>query len=71
MPSPHNKIMLIDGDTIITGSFNFTKAAEESNAENLLVLRDKPPAFCRLGHFPDAVSSLVKGDSPCAIHGVA
>lgn len=34
----HNKIMVIDSTTIITGSFNFTKAAEESNAENLLVI---------------------------------
>jgi phosphatidylserine/phosphatidylglycerophosphate/cardiolipin synthase-like enzyme len=24
-----------------TGSFNFTKAAEEKNAENLLILKDK------------------------------
>ncbi len=36
----HNKIMLIDGKTIITGSFNFTAAAEKSNAENMLVIRD-------------------------------
>lgn len=36
----HNKVMVIDGGTVITGSFNFTKAAEESNAENLLVIRD-------------------------------
>jgi phosphatidylserine/phosphatidylglycerophosphate/cardiolipin synthase-like enzyme len=36
----HNKIMIIDGSTILTGSFNFTKAAEESNAENLLVIKD-------------------------------
>ena len=35
----HNKIMVIDGQTIITGSFNFTTAAEEHNAENLLVIR--------------------------------
>jgi phosphatidylserine/phosphatidylglycerophosphate/cardiolipin synthase-like enzyme len=35
----HNKVMVIDGATIITGSFNFTKSAEESNAENLLVIR--------------------------------
>lgn len=35
----HNKVMVIDGDTVITGSFNFTKAAEEKNAENVLVLR--------------------------------
>lgn len=36
----HNKIMIIDGETVITGSFNFTKAAENSNAENLLVIHD-------------------------------
>jgi phosphatidylserine/phosphatidylglycerophosphate/cardiolipin synthase-like enzyme len=36
----HNKVMVIDGETVITGSFNFTKAAEEHNAENLMVLRD-------------------------------
>jgi len=36
----HNKVMVIDGQTVITGSFNFTKAAEERNAENLVVLRD-------------------------------
>lgn len=37
----HNKIMIIDGETVITGSFNFTKAAQEKNAENLLIIRDK------------------------------
>jgi len=36
----HNKIMVIDGKIVITGSFNFTKAAEEKNAENLLVIHD-------------------------------
>ena len=41
----HNKVMVIDGETIITGSFNFTKAAEEKNAENLLVLKSKELAF--------------------------
>jgi phosphatidylserine/phosphatidylglycerophosphate/cardiolipin synthase-like enzyme len=40
----HNKVMIIDGETVITGSFNFTKAAEDKNAENLLVVRDKPLA---------------------------
>jgi phosphatidylserine/phosphatidylglycerophosphate/cardiolipin synthase-like enzyme len=37
----HNKIMIIDGGTILTGSFNFTRAAEEKNAENLLVIHDR------------------------------
>lgn len=35
----HNKIMIIDRSTLITGSFNFTKAAEDKNAENLLILK--------------------------------
>jgi len=41
----HNKIMLIDGQTILTGSFNFTKAAEKSNAENMLVIKGRPDLY--------------------------
>jgi len=37
----HNKTMLVDGEIVITGSFNFTDQSEEDNAENLLVIRDK------------------------------
>ena len=37
----HNKIMIIDEEIVITGSFNFTKAAEEKNAENLLIITSK------------------------------
>lgn len=40
-PIAHNKVMVIDGEAVITGSFNFTKAAEERNAENLFVIRDQ------------------------------
>jgi phosphatidylserine/phosphatidylglycerophosphate/cardiolipin synthase-like enzyme len=36
----HNKVMVIDDAIVITGSFNFTKAAEEHNAENLLIIHD-------------------------------
>jgi phosphatidylserine/phosphatidylglycerophosphate/cardiolipin synthase-like enzyme len=36
----HNKIMIIDKEIVITGSFNFTKAAEEKNAENLLIIKN-------------------------------
>ena len=37
----HNKVMIIDKRRIITGSFNFTRAAEERNAENLLIMDNK------------------------------
>ena len=59
----HSKIILIDapgssGGTVITGSFNFTRSAEEENAENLLIIRghaDLMAAYLanfqeRLGH---------------------
>jgi phosphatidylserine/phosphatidylglycerophosphate/cardiolipin synthase-like enzyme len=38
----HDKVILIDETTIVTGSFNFTKGAEEDNAENLLIIDGKP-----------------------------
>ena len=37
----HNKVIIIDNNTVITGSFNFTKAAQEENAENVLIIHDK------------------------------
>jgi phosphatidylserine/phosphatidylglycerophosphate/cardiolipin synthase-like enzyme len=36
----HNKVMIIDGSTVVTGSYNFTQQAERGNAENLLVVHD-------------------------------
>lgn len=36
----HNKVIIIDNKNIITGSYNFTKAAENKNAENVLIIRD-------------------------------
>lgn len=43
----HDKVMIIDAGqpeaAVITGSFNFTHAAQYRNAENLLILRGNPP----------------------------
>jgi phosphatidylserine/phosphatidylglycerophosphate/cardiolipin synthase-like enzyme len=38
----HNKVMVIDKKTIITGSFNFTNQAEHENGENLLIIKGNP-----------------------------
>jgi phosphatidylserine/phosphatidylglycerophosphate/cardiolipin synthase-like enzyme len=35
----HNKLMLIDDDIVITGSYNFTNSAEKRNAENIMIVR--------------------------------
>lgn len=44
----HDKVMVIDARTVITGSYNFSAAAEEHNAENLLVVDD--PALAARYH---------------------
>jgi phosphatidylserine/phosphatidylglycerophosphate/cardiolipin synthase-like enzyme len=36
----HNKVMIVDGATVVTGSFNYTSSAEHKNAENLLLIHD-------------------------------
>jgi len=44
--SAHNKVMVIDAGkadaAVITGSYNWTYAAQYKNAENVLILRDNP-----------------------------
>ncbi len=43
----HNKVIIIDTGyadcAVVTGSFNFTFAAQHRNAENALILRGNPP----------------------------
>jgi phosphatidylserine/phosphatidylglycerophosphate/cardiolipin synthase-like enzyme len=39
-PISHRKVMIIDGETVITRSFNFTKATRERNTERLPIFRD-------------------------------
>jgi phospholipase D len=37
----HNKIIIIDEKVLITGSYNFSKAAYSRNTENLLIIRNE------------------------------
>jgi phosphatidylserine/phosphatidylglycerophosphate/cardiolipin synthase-like enzyme len=34
----HHKVILIDGEIVVTGSYNFSRNAEEKNDENVLIL---------------------------------
>ena len=56
----HNKVMVIDSATVITGSFNFTKAAQEKNAENLLVLHDPELATMYAANWQDRREKSVR-----------
>jgi len=40
----HNKIAIIDGKVLFTGSYNWSKSAEERNEENLLEFIDESGA---------------------------
>lgn len=37
----HNKVIIIDKHLLLTGSFNFTKAAQTHNAENILFINNE------------------------------
>ena len=47
----HHKVFVIDNTTVITGSFNPTKNADERNDENLLIIKDKEIAAKFLEEF--------------------
>jgi len=36
----HNKTVVIDGTTVVTGSMNFSASGDKKNAENTIILRD-------------------------------
>ena len=38
----HHKVIVIDAETVITGSYNFSKNAEKRNDENLLIIKGNP-----------------------------
>ena len=49
----HNKVIIIDGKLLLTGSFNFTKAAQFHNAENLIIISDPAIAHLYLANWYD------------------
>jgi phosphatidylserine/phosphatidylglycerophosphate/cardiolipin synthase-like enzyme len=52
----HNKIMIIDNNTVISGSFNFTRAAEERNAENVIIMTDTHLAMKYVANWKERAS---------------
>jgi phosphatidylserine/phosphatidylglycerophosphate/cardiolipin synthase-like enzyme len=42
----HHKVIIIDKAIVITGSFNFTKAADKSNDDNVIIIHS--PAIAKL-----------------------
>jgi phosphatidylserine/phosphatidylglycerophosphate/cardiolipin synthase-like enzyme len=51
----HNKVMIIDGRIVLTGSYNYTAGAEHRNAENLLIIKDRGVVALSLKDFQQAM----------------
>ncbi|HDR2357109.1 TPA: phospholipase D family protein [Enterobacter roggenkampii] len=48
----HDKVIVVDGQTVETGSFNYTRAGARKNSENVLVIREMPEVASRyLAHW--------------------
>ena len=60
----HNKTMIIDEKIVITGSYNFTAAAENNNDENLLIITDPDLARHYLAEF-DRLYAQAKNPAGC------
>lgn len=41
-PVMHNKFIIVDANTVQTGSFNYTASAAKKNAENVLLVQNAP-----------------------------
>ena len=49
----HNKFAVFDGRILVTGSANWSAAAENDNAENILIIEDQDVARIYLAEFED------------------
>ena len=59
----HNKVMILDKNRVITGSFNFTRSAEERNAENLLIMTNRALSKKYLEDFARHLEHAVPADA--------
>ncbi len=64
----HHKVIIIDEDTVITGSFNFSSSAAERNDENIVIVRNAAIAGLYLEEWQrlwDAAEELAPDEVVC------
>lgn len=64
----HHKVLILDDDTVITGSFNFSRNAAQSNDENIVIVRDAVIAGLYLDEWNrlwDSAERLEPGEIVC------
>ena len=47
----HHKTMIVDGEIVITGSYNFSRSAETRNDENVIIFHNEQIADFYMGEF--------------------
>jgi phosphatidylserine/phosphatidylglycerophosphate/cardiolipin synthase-like enzyme len=57
----HHKVIIIDGKTVLVGSYNFSKNANEENDENLLIIEDPGLAAAYLQEYEFVLDRAKKG----------
>ena len=65
----HHKVIIIDDDTVITGSFNFSNSAAKDNDENIVIIRDAVIAGLYLEEWRriwDSAQEVTPGEVNCA-----
>lgn len=64
-PAHHDKVIIVDRETVLLGSYNFTEAAASRNSENVFV-NWRHPALARvyLRHFERNESTALRHEPP-------
>lgn len=60
----HSKVFIVDGQVVITGSYNFSKNAEERNNENTLIIRSAKVAGFYQAEFERLKSASLNNKVP-------
>ncbi|MBE9523710.1 MAG: DUF1669 domain-containing protein [Chloroflexi bacterium] len=55
----HHKVIIIDEKIVITGSYNFSRSAEERNDENVLIIHNAEVAKAYLGEFERVLAKAI------------
>ena len=64
----HHKVIIIDDDTVVTGSFNYSNSAAQKNDENIVIIRDQVIASLYLEEWRrvwDSAQEVALGDIIC------
>lgn len=59
----HDKVIIIDNEIVITGSYNFTSSAERTNDENVVIIFDRQVATSYIAEFERIYNTAIKNQN--------